>query len=141
MSGKTCSIIYTHTMSLAFLKNKRGKYIYVYFITSYYWLQSFTLAFCLAFQIFPPPFATILLTHGGSRQLPFLLNVYHKVTHTYNVQNWAWTLLLLCSLMLNMYLACHITHCIECGVKYITSMLSKTPLFSGNILSSQIVIK
>ena len=24
--------IYTHTMSLAFLKNKRGKYIYVYFI-------------------------------------------------------------------------------------------------------------
>ena len=137
------ALLYTHTMSLAFLKNKRGKYIYVYFIlVTTAWLTSkFYPCILPCFPNFSSPFTTILLTHGGSRQLPFLLNVYHKVTHTYNVQNWAWTLLLLCSLMLNMYLACHITYCIECGVKYITSILSKTPLFSGNILSSQIVIK
>ena len=123
------ALLYTHTMSLAFLKNKRGKYIYVYFIlVTTDWLTSkFYPCILPCFPNFSSPFTTILLTHGGSRQLPFLLNVYHKVTHTYTMCKIEHELYAL--LMLNMYLACHITYCIKCGVKYITSMLSKTPLF------------
>ena len=97
MSGKTCSIIYTHNES-SLLEKQEGKIHLCILYTSYYWLTNFKvlpLHFALLSKFFLPPLLLFFLTHGGSRQLPFLLNVYHKVTHTYNVQNWAWTLLLL----------------------------------------------
>ena len=124
--------IHTHNES-SLLEKQEGKIHLCILYTSYYWLTSnfkvLPLHFALLSKFFLPPFTTILVTHGGSRQLPFLLNVYHKVT--YNVQNWAWTLLLLYSFMLNMYLACHITYILYWmwSQIYYVNVVKNTPFF------------
>ena len=133
----------THTMSLAFLKNK-GK-----ILTSQLLLltSKFYPCICaLLSKLFPPS----LLKHGGgSRQLPFLLNVYHKVTHTHTmckIEHELYTLF-----MLNMYLACHIVLNtamyvdVESNILLRTSMLSKTPFFQAifchhKMLSNNLVV-
>ena len=129
MSGKTCSIIYTHNES-SLLEKQEGKIHLCILYTSYYCLTNFKvlpLHFALLSKFFLPPFTTILLTHGGSRQLPFLLNVYHKVTHThtYNVQNWAWTL---CSVHVKYVPSYNILYWMWSQIYYV-NIVKNTPFF------------